>query len=102
MTKTKVQASRSSESHNNCADCFRALADTTRLKVLSALQKRPQTVKELQKHIEVSQPTISHHIKLLLDGGVIIGESHGRETTYMYKTDHACVGCGVFSHSIKI
>jgi|GEM_PF-1672792 len=99
---TKVQQSTGANSHDKCADCFRALADTTRLKVLSALQKRPQTVKELQKHIGVSQPTISHHIKLLLDGGVIFGEPRGKETTYTYKTDHACVGCGVFSHAIKV
>lgn len=99
---TKEQTSGQSKPHGKCADCFRALADTTRLKVLSALQNRPQTVKELQKHIEVSQPTISHHIKLLLESGVITGESKGRETTYAYKANHACVGCGVFSHAIKV
>lgn len=90
------------QSHSSCADCFRTLADRTRLRVLSALQNRPQTVSELQKTIAVSQPTISHHIKLLLEHGVITGESKGRETTYSYRTEHPCAGCGVFSHPIKI
>lgn len=92
----------SKESHASCADCFRALADRTRLKVLSAIQDRPQTVSELQRAIGVSQPTISHHIKTLVDSGVIHGESKGRETSYSYLTDHPCAGCGVFSHSIKV
>ena len=99
MTSTSQEPKQPSKS---CVDCFRALADRTRLKVLAALQERPQTVSELQKAIGVSQPTISHHVKLLVESGVVTGESHGRETSYKYKNDHACTGCGVFSHPIKV
>lgn len=57
----------------------KALADRTRLKILQEIARRGQiTCSEAQKITELSQPTVSHHIKLLLECGLIEAQKEGR------------------------
>jgi ArsR family transcriptional regulator len=52
---------------------FKALADPTRLEVLRlvAAQPGPTCVCDIVAHFQRSQPTISHHLKVLLDAGLL-------------------------------
>lgn len=86
----------------SCTHCFKALADSSRLRILRLLQQSPKTVTEITKHMELTQPTVSHHLQVLVEKGVISRSEHGRQVTYTYNTAHPCVGCGVFSAPIKL
>ena len=85
----------------SCTHCFKALADTSRLRILRLLQQSPKTVTEITKQMELTQPTISHHLQILLSKGVIARAQTGRQVVYTYNTAHPSVGCGVFSAPIK-
>jgi len=50
---------------------LKALSDGTRLKLLALLSLRPCCVCELAEVVGYSQPTISRHLKLLLDAGFV-------------------------------
>jgi len=50
---------------------FSALADPTRRAILTCLAAREATVSELTAPFELSQPTISKHLKVLEDAGFI-------------------------------
>ena len=50
---------------------FSALADPTRRAILASLALREATVSELTAPFELSQPTISKHLKVLEDAGFI-------------------------------
>ncbi len=52
---------------------FKALADPTRLEIvrLVAAQTGPVCVCDIVDRFELSQPTISHHLKVLRDGGLL-------------------------------
>lgn len=52
---------------------FRALADPTRLEILRLVsaQAGPACVCDLVDHFELSQPTISHHLKALREAGLL-------------------------------
>jgi DNA-binding transcriptional ArsR family regulator len=50
---------------------FSALADPTRRAILACLAVREATVSELTAPFELSQPTISKHLKVLEDAGFI-------------------------------
>ena len=52
---------------------FKALADPTRLEILRLLgaQAGPTCVCDLVAHFELSQPTISHHLKVLREAGLL-------------------------------
>lgn len=64
---------------------FALLADPTRLRLLSLLGSAPAgevCVCELVEPLGRSQPTVSHHLKLLADAGLIVGEKRGRWVWY--------------------
>lgn len=52
---------------------FKALADPTRLEILRLLgaQPGPTCACDLVAHFELSQPTISHHLKVLREAGLL-------------------------------
>ncbi|WP_420107239.1 ArsR/SmtB family transcription factor [Nocardia asteroides] len=66
------------------AATFKALADPVRLRLLSAIAARADgeaCVCDLSTGIEVSQPTISHHLKVLREAGVLTSE---RRASWVY------------------
>ena len=57
----------------------KALADEHRLQILREIHRREQLVcGDLQTTCELSQPTISHHVKILAEAGLITSEKNGR------------------------
>jgi len=56
----------------HAASAFRALGDEIRLKILKLLSQHDALcVCEIQQAFEVGQPTISHHLKVLREAGLI-------------------------------
>lgn len=53
------------------ANQLRALADPTRLALVELLASAPRTIGELAVELAVSQPTVSNHVKLLRDAGIV-------------------------------
>lgn len=62
---------------------FRALGDETRLEIIGLLaaQGKELCVCELESHFALSQPTISHHLRILREAGVVSAERRG---TWVY------------------
>lgn len=63
------------------AQVFKALADPTRVRLLSLLAAHAAgeaCVCELTDPVGLSQPTVSHHLKQLADAGLITREQRGR------------------------
>ncbi len=61
------------------ADLFAGLADPTRLRLLSLIVAEDEVYScNLEEPLGRSQPTISHHTRILADLGLIIGERRGR------------------------
>jgi ArsR family transcriptional regulator len=64
---------------------FAALADPTRLRLLNLLATAEEgevCVCDLTAPVGKSQPTVSHHLKLLADAGLVIGDKRGRWVWY--------------------
>ncbi len=62
------------------AEIFRALADPHRVKIVNLLatSHAPVCVCNLTEPLGLSQPTVSHHMKKLLDAGLVEREQRGR------------------------
>ncbi|MBB2959589.1 MULTISPECIES: ArsR/SmtB family transcription factor [Pseudoclavibacter] len=63
------------------ASTFRAISDPTRLQVLSMLlgsATGEATVGELATSLGLRQPTITHHLRILLEDGILTREQRGR------------------------
>jgi DNA-binding transcriptional ArsR family regulator len=59
---------------------FRALGDTTRYAIASILARNPTTSADLARTLQVSKPTITHHIQALRSAG-LISETPARGST---------------------
>jgi ArsR family transcriptional regulator len=64
------------------ADFCSALADTRRLLLIYALNEGPKNVTELTDVIEASQPSVSRHLKMLRERGLVRAEREGVTVTY--------------------
>ncbi len=69
--------------------CF-ALADATRMTLLYALDDGPHNVGKLTDELAVPQPTISRHLKILRDLGLVVGTRHGMSVQYSL-SDHRII-----------
>lgn len=67
-------------------DVFRALADPTRREILSLLRDRPLTSGEIAQQFDSAWPTISRHLGILRDAGLIVSERKGQEIVYELNT----------------
>ncbi len=61
---------------------FKALSDPTRIRIIKLLQKRPMCVCELTSILGVGQPTVSHHLRILRDAGVLDSIRNGLWVEY--------------------
>jgi ArsR family transcriptional regulator len=61
------------------AHVFAALADPVRLRLLSLIANAGEICAcDLQGPVDRSQPTVSHHTKVLAEVGLVVGEKRGR------------------------
>ena len=68
------------------ADAFRALADPTRRDILRLLHDGPRTSCELAEHFPVAWATVSRHLAVLRDAGLILSERQGQQIVYELNT----------------
>lgn len=64
------------------ADFCSALSDPTRLLILYALSESPRNVTELTNELQTTQPTVSRHLKILRERGLVQTTRSGTTITY--------------------
>jgi len=64
------------------AQMCQGLADPTRILILYSLAENPRYVNELVEMLEVRQPTISRHLKVLRDRGLVTATREGNAIRY--------------------
>lgn len=76
---------------------FRALGDPTRQKILSLLEKGGELcVSEVARHFEMSQPSVSHHLRILKEAGLVTSHKRGKEVYYAIHPGELSRCCGLF------
>jgi len=71
------------------AAIFRALGDATRVRIVNVLatSDEPVCICNLVEPLELTQPTVSHHMKKLLDVGLVEREQHGKWAYFTLNAD---------------
>ena len=65
---------------------FRALADQTRREILTMLRSGPQTSGAIAAAFDSRWPTISRHLGVLKEAGLVVAERKGQEIYYELNT----------------
>jgi ArsR family transcriptional regulator len=68
--------------HFDNARVFKAFCDENRLTILEILQSGEKCACVLLEKLEISQPTLSHHMKILVDSGIVAARKEGRWMYY--------------------
>lgn len=74
------------------AETFKVLADPTRLRILATLVQAGETcVHELCARVGMSQPAVSHQLRVLRQARLVRSRRAGREIFYCLDDDHVLV-----------
>ncbi len=64
------------------AEICGGLADPSRIMILYTLSQNPRNVTELSSELNMPQPLVSRHLKVLRDRGMVTSERSGTTVTY--------------------
>jgi len=67
---------------------LKALSNDTRLKIVQILSKQPLCVNALAYRLDMSQPAVSQHLKVLENAGLVKGNKHGYWVHYSLVTEN--------------
>ena len=68
--------------HRDHARVFKAFCDENRLTILEMLQSGEKCACVLLVKLEILQPTLSHHMKILVNSGIVAAQKEGKWTYY--------------------
>jgi ArsR family transcriptional regulator len=72
----------------------KALADQTRQKIMNECCCVWLSVNEIVEKVDVSQPTVSHHLAILREAGLVDVRQDGKQTFYTLNQDRVVACCG--------
>ena len=64
------------------SEICKVLSDPHRLAIMQQLMEREQCASELLKYFDISQPTLSHHMRIMAEGGLVTQRREGKRTYY--------------------
>jgi predicted transcriptional regulator len=65
---------------------FKALADANRLKIVGLLAQQPYSVEELAALLNLRPPTVSHHLKMLSEAGLVSARAESYYNVYQLES----------------
>jgi ArsR family transcriptional regulator, arsenate/arsenite/antimonite-responsive transcriptional repressor len=78
------------KSFRQCSSLFQALADSARQDIIMLLASEDRlNVNAIAEQMHLSRPAVSHHLKVLLQAGLVKMERESRENYYSLELDNA-------------
>ena len=68
--------------YENYIPVFKALADGTRLKIITMLSGGEMCACKILEEFNITQPTLSYHMKILTESGLVVGVRNGAWMRY--------------------
>ena len=75
------------EGNQRVARIFKAFCDENRITILQLLQGGEKCACRLQEELSISQPTLSHHMRILCDAGIVNARKEGKWTHYSLNSE---------------
>jgi ArsR family transcriptional regulator len=73
--------------------CFKALGDPIRVSILKALCCERLCVGDIVARVNLSQPAVSHHLRILRDAGLVTADKEGTTVFYALNKDQFSAVC---------
>jgi ArsR family transcriptional regulator len=79
----------------NAVEFAKVLADPTRQQIMECCCCEWRSVNEIVSVVKVSQPTVSHHLAVLREAGLVNARDEGKNTYYELNQDRVAFCCGM-------
>jgi ArsR family transcriptional regulator len=79
----------------DCIEFCKAMADETRQTILAMLLEGEKCVTDIVAAFPMSQPTISHHLNILKQLGLVTSRKEGKQVFYAINRDNVVRCCGM-------
>ena len=84
------------------AKVFKAFCDENRLRILELLRSGEKCACVLLDDLHITQSTLSHHMKILCDAGIVQGRKEGKWVDYSIDSDGADRAVALLKQQLKI
>lgn len=81
-TELIIQKISKIENFQTVADAFKMLGDSSRIRIFWLLCHCEECVTNISALVEMSSPAVSHHLRQLKSGGLIVSRRDGKEVYY--------------------
>ena len=88
IVKTTLKKMPNEDLFNRLAQFFKILGDTTRTRILFALDQNEMCVCDIANVLGMTKSSISHQLSLLKKAGIVKCRREGKEVYYMLDDDH--------------
>ncbi len=93
------------DTFNHLADLFKLIGDTTRCRILFALDQKEMCVCDLSNVLNMTKSSVSHQLATLRRSGVVKCRKSGKEVYYTLDDDHIVklfeIGLEHINHKIR-
>ena len=72
----------------------KAISDETRQKIMNLCCCDSLSVNEIVEKLDVSQPTVSHHLAILREADLVTVREEGKQTFYLLNQENIAICCG--------
>lgn len=76
---------------------FQTLSETNRLRIINFIQDKKRSVTEIVEETGLSQPLVSHHLKILREAQILRATRNGPFIYYQLKDERLLDALGIFS-----
>jgi DNA-binding transcriptional ArsR family regulator len=81
---------------------FKAIGDPVRLDILKLLAEGPKSVGEIVGAFDLAQPTISHHLGILKNAGLVVTRKENRSVIYSLNSGCVADTCCCFMDDVGV
>jgi len=64
--------------------------------IVDLIKKKGRRASDLQHQLDIGQPTVSHHLKILKKDSVLLAKKKGREIFYYFNKKYPCKNCKLY------
>ena len=83
--------------YSTCSECFAGMACQARIEIYNLLKEKGETnVMEIVKAFQLTQPTVTHHLKYLEEVGILRSVKRGRKVYYSIHPKCSKKVCNLF------
>lgn len=84
------------------AKVFKAFCDENRLMILEMLQSGEMCACHLLDRMNIGQSTLSHHMKILCESGIVVGRKEGKWTYYSISSEGSKYACNLLKQLTEV